>query len=69
MMREKVRIVDSAIETAKEVEFNLTNKSLLNLRKQKGEFSFFVSDDPNKFQQLGSIFLGHQITGVEEKHF
>jgi len=55
-----VRLVDSAEETAKEVESMLRVDS--NLRKNgKGAHSFFVTDAPERFIKVGRRFLGEKV--------
>jgi len=55
-----VRLVDSAEETAKEVESMLKADS--SLRKNgKGAHSFFVTDAPERFIKVGRRFLGEKV--------
>lgn len=55
-----VRLVDSAEETAKEVELML--KAGSSLRKNgKGAHSFFVTDAPERFIKVGRRFLGEKV--------
>jgi glutamate racemase len=56
----RVRLVDSAEETAKEVESMLKADS--SLRKNgKGAHSFFVTDAPERFIKVGRRFLGEKV--------
>lgn len=55
-----VRLVDSAEETAKEVEVVL-KYNLLAKTSGKGAHSFFVSDAPDRFIKVGRRFLGEKV--------
>jgi glutamate racemase len=55
-----VRLVDSAEETAKEVEF-LLKKTTPGKKGGKGVHSFFVTDTPDRFIKVGRRFLGEKV--------
>jgi glutamate racemase len=55
-----VRLVDSAEETAKEVERVLKKRALARDRG-KGTPSFFVTDAPDRFIKVGQRFLGEKV--------
>jgi glutamate racemase len=55
-----VRLVDSAEETAREVEATL-KKAVLTRRNGKGIHSFFVTDAPDRFIKVGRRFLGEKV--------
>jgi len=55
-----VQLVDSAAETAKEVQAILEQKSLAR-KKGKGIPSFFVTDTPDRFIKVGHRFLGEKV--------
>ncbi|MFA5859098.1 MAG: glutamate racemase [Elusimicrobiota bacterium] len=57
VMGAKVKLVDSASATAAAVKTILTVKGLLAPGKHKGWQRFYVTDDPGKFNLLGSRFL------------
>ncbi|HYA27771.1 MAG TPA: glutamate racemase [Acidobacteriota bacterium] len=59
-MGSAVRLVDSAEETAKEVE-SLLKKGALGKKGGKGVHSFFVSDAPDRFIKVGRRFLGEKV--------
>lgn len=61
----KVRLIDSAIETAKEVKQILMDGDMLNYGNRPVR-EFFVTDAPEKFREMGSRFLGHDITDVSK---
>ncbi len=65
VMGKKVRLVDSAEQTAAVVKFLLKESNLANPQKRSGEKKFYVSDSPKKFKQLGERFLGKRIAKVE----
>jgi glutamate racemase len=70
-MGEKVRLVDSAEETARTVAEILRGRGLLRPVAEKGNHHYFVTDVPAGFIRIGNRFLGgnledvHQVT-VEE---
>jgi glutamate racemase len=55
-----VRLVDSAEETAKEVESMLKRVSMVR-KSGKGSHSFFVTDAPERFIKVGRRFLGEKV--------
>jgi glutamate racemase len=60
-----VTLIDSAIETAREVNRTLAALSLLNTAA--GELrSFYVTDAPDKFIQVGERFLGRTIDYIRK---
>jgi glutamate racemase len=60
VMGDKVRLIDSAIETARDVRRTLEALSLLNIAGGNLR-SFFVTDAPDKFIRVGERFLGRTI--------
>lgn len=58
-----VSIVDSASICAEKLKSVLSSKSLEN-SQQTPQHRYVVSDDPEKFALLGSLFLGHPIGEV-----
>jgi len=59
-MGSNVRLVDSAEETAKEVESAL-KKGGLTRKNSKAIHSFFVTDAPDRFIKVGRRFLGEKV--------
>ena len=55
-----VRLVDSAEETAKEVESILRKKAIAR-KTGKAAHSFFVTDAPDRFIKVGRRFLGEKV--------
>jgi glutamate racemase len=56
----RVRLVDSAEETAREVSEKLAGMGLRR-RSGKGSTSFFVTDVPDRFVKVGRSFLGERV--------
>jgi glutamate racemase len=63
-----VALIDSGIETAKEVKKILEKRGLLNPFKPSGRNHsvFFVSDFPHKFEEVSRRFLGHELEHVHK---
>lgn len=66
VMGNGVSLIDSAQETAAEVEKILSEKGLLKKTSKEGNRIYFVTDAPKKFIQLGERFLGFPIEKVEK---
>ena len=60
-----VTLVDSAKQTADEVRGVLVGTDTLSDRRAKPRYRFFVTDEPQHFNQLGHRFLGRLIGSVE----
>lgn len=58
------RIIDSADVIAEQTHNFLKNRNLLNPQKQ-GRFDCYVSDKPQRFQQLAGQFLGKPLNRIE----
>jgi glutamate racemase len=65
VMEEKVMLIDSAEETAKEVARLLRDRDLLRDSRRKPYRRFFVSDIPDRFIQVGERFLNGRIGQVK----
>lgn len=61
----KIKLVNPAEETAKEVRETLKKLSIEN-KKREGEDKYFVSDAPENFKELGELFLGFELEDLEE---
>ncbi len=59
-----IQIIDSGIETAKIVKCFLEKNDMLKDEAKNGSELFFVSDDLEKFKELGEKFLGRKIENV-----
>jgi glutamate racemase len=66
VMGRPVVLVDSAIETAIEVEKILSKNDLLKKTNIKRTMQFYVTDSPERFLQIGERFLGHKINKIEK---
>jgi glutamate racemase len=63
-MGKKVSLIDSADETAKEVKNFLKQHQLLKNTRHKSSRSYFVSDVPDRFVEVGERFLKGRIKEV-----
>jgi glutamate racemase len=61
-----VVLIDSAVETSKEVGKVLEKGNLLRSGNGKPVREFFVTDDPRKFSQVGEKFLGCEISNISK---
>jgi glutamate racemase len=59
-----VEMVDSAEQTAAEVARSLKSRDALSDRKEPGTLSCYVSDNPQRFREIGQRFLSHPIVDV-----
>jgi glutamate racemase len=64
VMGEGVRLIDSAIETAREIRCILQSSSLLNESAGSVNHEFYVTDAPQKFLNVGERFLGRKIAHI-----
>ncbi|MCX6825832.1 MAG: glutamate racemase, partial [candidate division Zixibacteria bacterium] len=64
VMGHKVRLVDSAEETAREVAEALTQNNLLQTLSDEATHKFYVSDVPDRFSQIVRQFLGYSINNI-----
>jgi glutamate racemase len=65
IMGQGVSLIDTPEATAKAVQRMLGEKNLLRKGNHKPVYKFFVSDDPEKFLELGRRFLGKSIDKAE----
>jgi glutamate racemase len=65
---ESVFLVDSGDAAAEEVAGVLGEKDLLNDLKDEPQHEYYVSDVPQRFRELGEIFLGKNLTSVGKVH-
>jgi len=59
-----VTLIDSAIETARELKRVLKENNLLNNSNSNPRREFFVTDYPEKFVEVGERFLGQPIENI-----
>ncbi len=65
----RVRLIDSAEETAREVETVLRERSLCAPHRSRGRREFYVSDAPEHFKRLASRMLGYRVATVKAHLF
>jgi glutamate racemase len=61
-----VGLIDSAEETAKEVERTLTNSKLINKENSNPHKQYFLTDTSDTFISIAGNFLGEKIKKVEQ---
>jgi len=66
VMGEKVRLVDSATETAREVQALLASRGLLNKGRRPLTRRYYVTDSPERFRKVGERFLEQSLSKVEQ---
>lgn len=62
-----VSLIEPAEKCAMKAKEYLTERGLLNPQTKKSTYRFYVTDDPEKFQKLGEIFLGSPMKKIEKK--
>ena len=60
----EIQLVDSGEQTARAVKERLTSGGALAQRSGSGDLHCYVSDNPQRFRELGQRFLGHSIVNV-----
>ena len=65
IMGEKTKLIDSGAAAARAVAAYLKEKDMLSSEKKGEQYKFFVSDSPESFEKLGSLFLGRDMGGAE----
>lgn len=65
-MGEGVKLIDPGAETAKYLKKKITGE-MKHEKKNGGNYSYYVSDNVEGFEELGSIFLEREIIGQVEK--
>ena len=61
-----IPLIDSAVETAREVRSVLADKGLLCQEDNMSAVEFFVTDAPDKFVSTGAKFLEHSIENISK---
>lgn len=61
---QEIKVISSAVETAKDVEKTLKNKDMLNNSDIEPERKFYTTADKDNFYKSGKIFLGEKIRDV-----
>lgn len=65
IMGNTVKIIDPAITTTLKLTEMLINHNLLNNQPKNGNYHYYVTDIPVKFQENGERFLAHKMTNIE----
>lgn len=65
---DEVRLIDSGEAAAMDVEELLSEQQLLNNAQETPNYTFFVSDVPQRFKNLGEIFLQKSDLKVTRVH-
>lgn len=65
----KIGLIDSAEETAKEVEMLLTKAGNVNISSKKGKVQCFVTDNPKSFSKLSRRFFGQALGSARRLSF
>ncbi|NOX20224.1 MAG: glutamate racemase [Nitrospirae bacterium] len=66
VMGNEVRLIDSAVETARAVRELLHEKGLISSSDKQGYRAFYVTDSPDRFRNIGERFLGCQIQEIKK---
>ncbi len=61
-----VCLVNSAKETAKEVKRVLKEEVLISPEERDGSYTFYVTDNAERFLRVGGRFLGRKLSSVQE---
>lgn len=64
VMGNRVHLIDSGVATAHTVKKILEEKKLINHSELKPDYVFYVSDLPNRFKQVGEMFLNRPIQNL-----
>ena len=68
-MGKEVRLIDSAVSTARSVKRFLHEGGLTSGRPSAGRLSFLVSDEPAQFKSIGGKFLGRGLIKVRKASY
>jgi glutamate racemase len=66
VMGDEVCLVNSAKETAKEVQRVLDEGKFANRGKRNGSYKYYVTDNARRFIKVGERFLGRRLVTVNE---
>jgi len=66
VMGDEVCLVNSAQETAKEVQRVLEEERLTRPGKKHASYTFYVTDNAERFKRVGERFLGRKLGSVKE---
>jgi glutamate racemase len=66
VMGKEVTLIDSAVETSREISTLLEVFDLKREQKKSPSREFYVTDSPEPFVKVGEIFLGEKIEHIEQ---
>jgi glutamate racemase len=66
VMGKRVRLIDSAVEVAKEIKATLEMSDLKRDKKERPSRAFYVTDSPERFIKVGEGLLGKKIEHIEK---
>jgi glutamate racemase len=66
VMEEGVKLIDSAIETSREIKSILEALDLITEEKGMQSREFYVTDSPERFLKVGEQFLGQRIEHIKK---
>jgi len=66
VMGKEVTLIDSAVETSREISTLLEVFDLKREQKKSPSREFYVTDSPEPFVKVGEIFLGEKIAHIEQ---
>ncbi len=67
IMGDGVSLVNSGEQVALYVKRYLIENNMLNQKTSNGQYSYYVSDKTDGFENLGSLFLGREIKGMVKR--
>lgn len=65
--RRRMKIIDSAFPTAEKLKNILAENELLNSENKKPKYRFFVTDNPDRAQQIANLIFKGKFPGKIEK--
>jgi glutamate racemase len=65
IMGPQVKIIDPALKACAKLERQLSQLDRLNKHQSAGEYNFYVTDIPVKFQEIGEMFLNYPIKNLK----
>jgi len=66
VISDRVKIIDSSVEIAREVHSLLEMQNLLRGQVEKPHHQFYVSDRPQRFEEIAERFLGESLPNVKQ---
>jgi glutamate racemase len=66
VMGSSIRLIDSAVETSREIKKTLERLAIIRKEKARPARKFYVTDAPEKFLKLGERFLGEKLGHIEK---